>query len=56
MKKPKTVKKEWHAASSKIGMGDFHGSGIKQKVGRLRESYVDIQKPNSLKKPPKSLA
>lgn len=49
-------KKEWHASSSKLGMGDYYGSGVKQKIGRVRESYVDAGKPSNLKRPPKSLA
>jgi len=49
-------KKESHASSSKVGMGDYYGSGVKQKIGRVRESYVDAGKPSNLKRPPKSLA
>lgn len=49
--------KESHVAPTKYGMGDYYGSGIKQKVGRIRDDY--ISKPISsskLGKPPKSLA
>jgi len=49
-------KKEAHTSSSKIGMGDFYGSGVKQKTGRVRESYMEAGKPSNLKRPPKSLA
>jgi len=50
-------KKEWHASSSKIGMGDFYGSGIKQKVGRFREDFMSNPTPaKKLGKPPRSLA
>ena len=46
-----------HTSRSKIGSGDYYGTGIKQKVGRMREDYLnDIIKPSKLKKPPKSLA
>ncbi len=46
-----------HVADTKLGMGDFYGSGVRNKVGRIRDSYVtNPSKPKSLKKPPKSLA
>lgn len=50
-------KKEWHSSSSKIGMGDFYGSGIKQNVGRVRVDYLNNPSPSkkSIKRP-KSLA
>lgn len=58
MKKSKGKVKQAHTSSSKVGMGDFYGTGIKNPVGRVRASYLDI-KPKSKKKlgnPPKSLA
>lgn len=58
MKKSK-VYKEAHSANKKIGMGDYYGSGIKQKVGRVRSSYSPGSNPVSpekLKTPPRSLA
>lgn len=58
MKKSKTHK-EAHAMSNKIGMGDYYGTGIKQKMGKMRESYTPMDNPVSLKKlkkPPRSLA
>jgi len=50
--------KEWHTSNSKIGMGDYYGSGIKQKQGRIRDDYMGATSmtPKALKKPPKSLA
>jgi hypothetical protein len=53
-KKPKIA----HTSSSPKGSGDFHGVGIKQPVGKLRESHIlDRNSPNSKKmKPPRSLA
>lgn len=55
MKKAKT--KQAHTSQSKIGMGDYYGSAIKQKVGRA----IDVMGSKSLSsrklsKPPKSLA
>lgn len=56
MKKAKGLKSA-HTSNSKIGMGDYYGTGIKNKMGRTRE--VIGVKPLSMKKlgkPPKSLA
>lgn len=55
MKPKKSV--EAHVSKTKKPMGDNYGTGIKQKVGRLRDG-LDSQ-PVSFKKmgrPPKSLA
>lgn len=54
----KSVIKTAHTSNSKIGSGDYYGSGIKNKTGRVIEdmiNYSPITK-KSLKKPPKSLA
>lgn len=47
-----------HTSDSKIGMGDFYGSGIRQKIGRVRDSFTEAPTLNKkkLKTPPKSLA
>lgn len=47
-----------HTPSSPKGSGDYYGRGIKQPVGRLRESFVMEANQSSKKygKPPKSLA
>ena len=49
---------EAHVANTKYGMGDYYGTGIKQKVGTMRESYMEAGKPKSksLGTPPKSFA
>jgi hypothetical protein len=59
MKSNKSSKglKQAHTSNAKKGMGDYYGTGIKQKMGRLRDG-LDSQ-PSSYKKlgkPPKSLA
>jgi len=56
--KPLKPKKESHCADTKYGMGDYYGTGIKQKVGRIRNDSVGGNPvvPKKLKKPPKSLA
>lgn len=59
MKKPspgKTVRQA-HTANTKFGSGDYYGTGIKQKVGRMREDYLNPAiSSKDLGKPPKSLA
>jgi len=57
MKIPKAKTKQAHTSQSKMGMGDYYGTGITAKIGKLRDNSVEIPiKPNSLKKPPKNLA
>lgn len=59
MKASKSLKrtKEAHASPSKVGSGDYYGSGIKQKVGIIRDDYLNNPVPaKKMKKPPKSLA
>lgn len=51
--------KNFHTPKSSKGMGDGYGSGIKQKVGRIRDMYpVEgySQPPKNKGQPPKSLA
>lgn len=58
MKKIKSgIHKENHVAPTKYGMGDYYGQGIKNPIGRVRDSYVDMpMKSKKVGKPPKSLA
>lgn len=59
MKQAKPKKnKEWHSANAKYGMGDYYGTGIKAKVGRMRDDSMGMNAvtPKNLKTPPKSLA
>ncbi len=56
MKKVKALKNA-HASNSKIGSGDFYGTGVKQKIGTVQRSYLDASSsPRKLGKAPKSLA
>lgn len=55
MKKERHTK-EWHAPKSPKGMGDFYGYGIKNPVGRIVDSYMDIVPKKGNSKPPKALA
>lgn len=57
---PRPVRKNRfaHTANTKYGMGDYYGSGIRAKLGKMRDStvgMVSISK-KGMKKPPKSLA
>lgn len=48
---------EAHTSKTKKAMGDFYGSGVKQKVGISRSDSMMNPTPKSkLKKPPKSMA
>lgn len=55
MNKPKI--KQSHVANTKIGMGDYYGSGIKQRTAKARDisGFKEIS-PKKIKTPPKSLA
>ena len=56
--KPIKALKNAHTSNAKVGMGDFKGTGIKQKVGTSRVDMVSMNKVGSKKmgKPPKALA
>ena len=56
MKKVKSLKTA-HTSNSQKGMGDYYGSGIKNKVGKVRSvmGFEPIGK-GKIKKAPKSLA
>jgi len=57
MKKAKRVN-EAHSANTKYGSGDFYGTGVKNPVGRVRESYMNPSPTTnkSFGTPPKKLA
>lgn len=50
--------KGWHVNKSPMGMGDHYGTGIKAKLGRVREDSMGLMSmnPKKTKTPPKSLA
>ena len=57
MKKGKSLKQA-HTSNSPKGMGDYYGSGIKNPIGRVRDSYMPQLKDLGSKKlrtPPRSL-
>jgi hypothetical protein len=53
VKAPKTA----HTSDSKKGMGDYYGTGITAKIGKMKEGvgFESLTK-KQLKTPPKSLA
>ena len=49
--------KAFHTPKGSLGMGDYYGTGITAKIGRMREGTgFEAISPSKLKKPPKSLA
>ncbi len=55
--KPKTSRDQAHTPKSPKGLGDFYGTGIRAKIGRMREGMgMQEVTPKQLKTPPKSLA
>lgn len=49
---------DWHVAHTSMGMGDYYGTGIRAKLGRVREDTVGMvaPTPKQIKTPPKGLA
>lgn len=55
--KPMKRTGESHVSNTKMGMGDYYGTGVKAKIGTLIQgSGMNPLPPNKLKKPPKSVA
>lgn len=52
------VSKESHVAPTKYGMGDHYGTGIKNKVGKMRSDSVGMNDVSikKLGKPPRKIA
>lgn len=49
--------KEAHVSNTKLPYGDYYGTGIKNKTGRLRESYLTPDIPlKKIANPPRKLA
>jgi len=52
MKAPKTA----HTSNTKMGMGDFYGTGKKNPIGKVKEGMgAKVSTVKGLKKAPKSL-
>lgn len=58
MNKPKSKKSsgDWHVSHTSMGMGDYYGTGIKAKVGKVIEGTgMNSLSPKKLGTPPKSV-
>ena len=46
-----------HTAHTKFGMGDYYGTGIKAKIGRMSDDSMGMMDvpPKKLRTPPKSV-
>lgn len=46
-----------HVSHNSMGMGDYYGMGLRNKVGRIREDSGNVENTSkNIKKPPRSLA
>lgn len=46
-----------HTPKSQKGLGDYYGTGIRQKLGIMRDGMgMETLSPQKLKKPPRSVA
>lgn len=49
--------KQVHTPNTKYGMGDYYGSGVKAKIGKMIEGTgMQNMSPRKIRTPPKSLA
>jgi hypothetical protein len=53
----KTNRKQAHTPKSPKGLGDYYGTGIVAKIGRMRDDSMGMQAltPEQMKKPPRSV-
>ena len=56
--KIKTSRDQAHTPKSPKGLGDYYGTGIVAKLGRMRDDSMGMQAltPKEMKKPPRSVA
>lgn len=54
----KTNRNQVHTPKSPKGLGDYYGTGIVAKIGKMREDSMGMHQitPAKMKKPPKALA
>jgi hypothetical protein len=50
--------KNAHTPNTKYGMGDYYGTGVRAKLGKVREDTLGMRNitPKKLKTPPRSVA
>ena len=52
-----SLKGDWHVNHSSMGMGDYYGTGVKAKLGKMIDGTgMATLSKGQLGKPPKSLA
>lgn len=59
MKKPSSKPYKFsHTPASSKGMGDYYGTGVVAKIGKMRDDSMGMHQitPSKMKKPPRSLA
>ena len=46
-----------HTPKTQLGMGDYYGTGVKQKIGRVREDFMGMldMPPKKLSTPPRQV-
>lgn len=55
--KNKKAPKSAHTDNNKKGLGDYYGTGVRAKIGRVREDMISQNiSSRNLRKPPQSLA
>lgn len=48
---------DWHVSHTSMGMGDYYGTGIRAKIGKMRDGMgMETITQKQLKTPPKSVA
>ena len=49
---------DWHCSRDSVGVGDYYGTGVKNKVGKMRSDSVGIVpvSKKGLNRSPRSLA
>jgi hypothetical protein len=58
MKDKKSKYKQAHTDNTKLGMGDYYGTGLTAKIGKMRDGgvgFIDLTK-KQMHTPPKNLA
>jgi len=56
-KTAKSIPQTVHTPKTQLGHGDYYGTGVTQKMGKVRDSFIDLcAPPKDVHKPPRSLA
>lgn len=57
VKPSKNSSGDWHVSHTSMGMGDYYGTGLKAKIGKMRGDSMGMNSlgPIKLKTPPRSV-